>query len=62
MELFPIRLARRVKLAQALQISDRINERRMSPWFRDTMRLCESNGISSRLFDDAETIKLELSE
>src|SRR5277367_4713544 len=61
-ELYPIGLARRAKLPQALQISDRIKERRMRPWLRDALRLCESNGIGSRLFDDAETVKPQLAD
>ena len=62
MELFPIRLARGAKLPQSLQISDRIDERGISPWFSNTMCLRECNRISSCLFYDAETINLQLSE
>ena len=61
-ELDPVWLARGAKLPQALQIGNRIDERRMRPWFRDTLRLRECNDVSSRFFDDDETIKLQLSE
>ena len=55
----PVQVARRAKLPPPLQISDRIDERGMRPWFSDTLRLCESNHVSRRLLDDAESIKLQ---
>jgi hypothetical protein len=61
-ELYPIRLTRRAKQPPSLQISKRADERGKRPWFRDSLRLRECNDVSRSLFDDAETVKLELTE
>jgi len=61
-ELYPIQLAGRAKLPPSLQISDRIDEPRMHPWFSDTLRLPQCDDVRSRLFYDAEAIKLQLTD
>jgi hypothetical protein len=56
------RVARRANLPLSLQISDRIDERGMRPWFSDTLRLLQRDNVCSRLFDNTEAIKLQLSD
>jgi len=60
MELYLVRLARRANQPSSLQISDRIDERRMRPWFCDTLCLLECDDVGSRLFYHAEAIQLQL--
>jgi hypothetical protein len=62
MKLYRCRRVRRPNLPLSLQISDRINERGVRPRFRDTLRLLQRDNVRSRLFDNAETIQLQLTE
>jgi hypothetical protein len=62
MKLYPARLARRATLPLFLQISDRVDERGLRPWFSNTLCLRERNDVRSRFFYDAEAINLQLTE
>jgi hypothetical protein len=59
-ELYLVGLAGRANLPPSLQVSDRIDERRMGPWFCDTLRLLEGDDVGSRLFYHAEAVEFEL--
>jgi hypothetical protein len=45
-----------------LQINHHIDEPGMRPRFINTLRLLQPNNVSSRFFNDAEAIELQLAE
>ena len=57
-----VRFARRSNLPPSLQGDNRIDERRMLPRFGNALRVLQGNDISSRLLDNAKTVKLQLTD
>ena len=57
-----VRFARRSNLPPSLQLSNRIDERRMLPRFSNAPRLLQSNDIGGRLLDDTKAVELQFAD